>query len=641
MRAGTETRGGQGRASDRLGRSSRQPSTEVDRFLMSGPNTSYDPVEVAVLSPQAVAAAVEQALAAIAAAADLDALKRVRLEHDGDASPLALANREIGALPPAARKEAGQRVGQARAGVRKALDERRVELEAERDARVIVEEAVDVTLPADRVPPGARHPLEAITERIADVFVGMGWEVAEGPEVEAEWFNFDALNFDPDHPARQMQDTFFVEPPESRPGAAHAHQPGADPRAARARRRRSTSSAPARCSAPTSSTPRTPPVFHQVEGLAVDKGLTMAHLKGTLDHFARAMFGARRTHPPAPVVLPLHRAQRRARRALLRLRRQGPRLPHVQGHRLDRVGRLRHGPPERAARRRRRPRRSTRASPSAWASSARSCSATASRTCATWSRATSGSACTTAWRCEVRVPLSWLGEYAQLPEGTTGEQVAAALVAVGLEEEALHGGDVRGPLVVGRVLAFTDEPQKNGKTIRWCSVDVGETFNDEGQPRGIVCGAHNFERGRPGRRQPSRGRAARRLRHRRPQDLRPRQRRHDLLGQGARPRRRPRGHHPARRVGRRGAGRRRRHRAPRPRRGDRRGQRHARPRLRPERPGRRARVRAVDRRSLHRPRRPRGAAGGGATGSPSASRTTPHCAAPSAATATSPGSSAG
>ena len=92
------------------------------------------------------------------------------------------------------------------------------------------------------------------------------------------------------------------------------------------------------------------PVFHQVEGLAVDKGLTMAHLKGTLDHFARAMFGAGVAHPPAPVVLPLHRAQRRDGRALLRLRRQGPRLPHLQGHRLDRVGRLRHGPPERAAR---------------------------------------------------------------------------------------------------------------------------------------------------------------------------------------------------------------------------------------------------------------------------------------------------
>src|SRR4051812_30634377 len=198
-----------GPGSDRLEPSSAQQRTsdtrprtrQVDRTIMSGPNTSYDPVEVAVLSHEAVDQAVDQALAAIAAAADLDALKRVRLEHAGDASPLALANREIGALPPAARKDAGQRVGKARAAVGRALEERREHLEAERDARVIVEEAVDVTLPVDRIPPGARHPLEAITERITDIFVGMGWEVAEGPELEAEWFNFDALNFDPDHPA--------------------------------------------------------------------------------------------------------------------------------------------------------------------------------------------------------------------------------------------------------------------------------------------------------------------------------------------------------------------------------------------------------------------------------------------------------
>ena len=87
----------------------------------------------------------------------------------------------------------------------------------------------------------------------------------------------------------------------------------------------------------------------------------------------------------------------------------------------------------------------------------------------------------------MRVPLGWLGEYVELPDGVTGEQVAADLVRVGLEEEALHGSDLRGPLVVGRVLEFADEPQKNGKTIRWCQVDVGE-----GEPRGIVCGAHNF-----------------------------------------------------------------------------------------------------------------------------------------------------
>jgi len=98
----------------------------------------------------------------------------------------------------------------------------------------------------------------------------------------------------------------------------------------------------------------------------------------------------------------------------------------------------------------------------------------------------------------MRVPLRWLGEYAELPardQGGTGEQVAAALVSVGLEEEALHGGDVRGPVVVGRVLEFADEPQKNGKTIRWCQVDVGPYNPDGEKARGIVCGAHNFVEG--------------------------------------------------------------------------------------------------------------------------------------------------
>ena len=257
---------------------------------MSGPNTQYDPVEVAMLSPEAVDGAVQRALVDIAAASDLDALKRVRLEHAGDSSPLALANREIGALPPAARKDTGQRVGKARATVGRALEQRRAELEAERDARVIVEEAVDVTLPVDRVPDGARHPLEAITERITDVFVGMGWEVAEGPEVEDEWFNFDALNFDPDHPARQMQDTFFVEPPESHL-VLRTHTSPVQVRALLERGVPTYVICPGKVFRTDELDATHTPVFHQVEGLAVDQGLTMAHLRGTLDHFAQAMFG--------------------------------------------------------------------------------------------------------------------------------------------------------------------------------------------------------------------------------------------------------------------------------------------------------------------------------------------------------------
>ncbi len=94
----------------------------------------------------------------------------------------------------------------------------------------------------------------------------------------------------------------------------------------------------------------------------------------------------------------------------------------------------------------------------------------------------------------MRVPVDWLREYVEVPEGTTGADVAASLVAVGLEEEGLHGGGVTGPLVVGKVLSLVREPQKNGKTISWCQVDVGAA-NGTGEPQGIVCGAPNFEEG--------------------------------------------------------------------------------------------------------------------------------------------------
>src|SRR6186713_2333936 len=117
---------------------------------MSGPNTEYDPVEVTPLREDEVFRMRDEALAAIAAAPDLAALKQVRTDHLGDRSPLALANREIGALPPQARKEAGQRVGRARGAINKALGERTAVLEAEHEERMLVEETVDVTLPTTR-----------------------------------------------------------------------------------------------------------------------------------------------------------------------------------------------------------------------------------------------------------------------------------------------------------------------------------------------------------------------------------------------------------------------------------------------------------------------------------------------------------
>ena len=257
---------------------------------MSAPNKSFDPVEVAVLAPEAIETAVAEAMTAIAAATDLEALKDVRLSHAGDRSPLALANREIGALPPQAKAEAGTRVGQARGSVREALERRTTELEAERDARMLIEEAVDVTLPYDRRPVGARHPLTTIMERVEDVFVAMGWEVAEGPEVEAEWINFDALNIGPDHPARTMQDTFFVGSEDS--GVVlRTHTSPVQIRSMLDREVPIYVICPGRVYRTDELDQTHTPVFHQVEGLVVDEGITMADLKGTLDHFATSMFG--------------------------------------------------------------------------------------------------------------------------------------------------------------------------------------------------------------------------------------------------------------------------------------------------------------------------------------------------------------
>jgi phenylalanyl-tRNA synthetase alpha chain len=257
---------------------------------MSGPNTDYDPVEVTPLQAEQVAAMRDAALAAIAAARDLAELKQARLEHAGDRSPLALANREIGALPPQARKEAGQRVGQARAAVNQALAERTAVLEAEAEERMLVEETVDVTLPSGRRPRGARHPLTLMSEYIADLFVAMGWEVAEGPVLEAEWLNFDALNLGPDHPARTMQDTFWTDPADDHL-VLRTHTSPVQARTMLERTPPIYVICPGRVFRTDPFDATHSPMFHQVEGLVVDEGITMAHLKGSLDHFAEQMFG--------------------------------------------------------------------------------------------------------------------------------------------------------------------------------------------------------------------------------------------------------------------------------------------------------------------------------------------------------------
>jgi len=246
-----------------------------------------DPTEI---SETTVESAVAAALAAIDAAADSAALKVVRGEHTAEGSPLARLNASLRSLPNDQKASAGKLVGQARGRVNQAFAAKEAQIAEAETAAQLDAETVDVTAVPSRWTPGARHPLSLLQERIADVFVGMGWEVAEGPELESEWYNFDALNFDEDHPARAMQDTFFVEPTDAHM-VMRTHTSPVQLRALLGNELPVYRIAPGRVFRTDEFDATHLPVFHQTEGIAVDKGLTMAHLRGTLDHFVKTLFG--------------------------------------------------------------------------------------------------------------------------------------------------------------------------------------------------------------------------------------------------------------------------------------------------------------------------------------------------------------
>ena len=248
------------------------------------------------ITPAAAESAVEGALAAFAAATGLAELKQARSEHAGDASAIARLNALMREVPKDERAATGKLMGQARGRIEGAYKSREAELAAKEAEERLVAETVDVTEAPVRRTTGTRHPLAQLQEEAADVFVGMGWEVAEGPELEHEWFNFDALGFDPDHPARAMQDTFFVDPAD-RHLLLRTHTSPVQIRALLGENLTNTELpvyvvAPGRVYRTDELDATHTPVFHQIEGIAIDRGLTMAHLRGTLEHFARQMFGA-------------------------------------------------------------------------------------------------------------------------------------------------------------------------------------------------------------------------------------------------------------------------------------------------------------------------------------------------------------
>jgi len=255
-------------------------------------------VSEAVFDEQAVVQTVQQGLQALLDAQSTDELHALRTQYAGAQSELTRASKMIGSLPNDQKKTVGKIVGQLRADFGRAYALREQELIHLEEQQKLESETVDVTLPVNNHL-GARHPLTVLMEEIQDFFISRGWQVSDGPEVETEWYNLDALNCGPDHPARQMQDTFYVKGDKSRDAAGFV--------GSNMVMRTQTSSDQVRalitkgvplyivCTGRVFRTDELDathtPVFHQCEALAVDKHLTMADLKGTLDALAVAMFG--------------------------------------------------------------------------------------------------------------------------------------------------------------------------------------------------------------------------------------------------------------------------------------------------------------------------------------------------------------
>jgi phenylalanyl-tRNA synthetase alpha chain len=238
--------------------------------------------------------------AAIAAASSTDALTKVANDLLGKGSTLASAQRGLGALDPAERKEAGRRLNEARSALEARLAERRISLAATERAARLVADRLDLT---EVIPDQVRAPLtrghlhlvSQARDELEDVFVGMGFQVAEGPEAESDWYNFEALNMPPAHPARGMYDTMYLDIGEPETVLLRTHTSPVQIHLMEEAVRNDSlpihAVMPGKCFRLDTPDARHLPVFNQIEGLVVDRGITFGDLAGTIQTFTSAYFG--------------------------------------------------------------------------------------------------------------------------------------------------------------------------------------------------------------------------------------------------------------------------------------------------------------------------------------------------------------
>ena len=227
-------------------------------------------------------------IAGASSLAELDDAERSLL---GKASPLNEIREAIKSVDASDRAAVGQAMGSAREALTEALAARRESLRAEERAAALVHDRLDLTIGGREYRRGHLHPVTRIWRELEDVFVGLGYTVAEGPEVETDWYNFEALNFPPGHPARAMQDTLYVKLGRPEEVMLRTHTSPVQVRVMETRRPPIYIVAPGRAFRQETLDARHSPVFHQIEGLAVDHGITLGDLLGTIEAFIHALFG--------------------------------------------------------------------------------------------------------------------------------------------------------------------------------------------------------------------------------------------------------------------------------------------------------------------------------------------------------------
>jgi phenylalanyl-tRNA synthetase alpha chain len=249
-------------------------------------------------------AELDRGMALIAGSADLSQLEEAEIGVVGRKSPLSSVQRELGTLGEEDRRRVGRRANEVWEALRSAVAERRAELEAEGEARLLEQDRIDVSLPGRRPRTGSLHPLTIVQYEIVDIFTRMGYRVAEGPEVETKWYNFDALNFPADHPARALMDTIYLDVPGHPELLLRTHTSPMQVRVMEAQPPPVYVVVPGRVFRNEEITAKNMPVFHQVEGLAVDEGISFTDLKGTLETFYRALLGPERQVRLTPSFFP-------------------------------------------------------------------------------------------------------------------------------------------------------------------------------------------------------------------------------------------------------------------------------------------------------------------------------------------------